>query len=241
MKLTFLTMPLETRLQIYNYLQPGRFVVSDPPNLDEFSTNSNLEVDGDGEWQLLDVCCQVRFEAAPIFFRSMHLRHLFQMRLPYARRSYYQACTKEVIVDLGNMDSQTFIGFWLGDRTRVRQLRTCKFVSERVLRNFNGDPQEKVRVLFSLLKRFKRYDPYHMNLPSQCKAKYVVFMVIPQSVAEQATHGVGVEDKISRVEVGLHMLVKHQSLTHAEIRIRRRQSNQRSKLAWSATSDKSRD
>lgn len=130
MRPTFLTLPLEIRLQIYEYVQPRKFIVPVRPSLQRFSDNDDLEPDDTAQWQLLDVCCQVRFEAAPTFFHSFHIGSNSETPLPDSLRPYYQACIKEIIFTLDDTGDEMFRQFWLGDQTHLRRLQTYKLVSE---------------------------------------------------------------------------------------------------------------
>jgi hypothetical protein len=147
-KPTFLTVPLEIRLEIYNYLPIEAMLPLRPPATPFSLPAYKHKVPPASNIAVLRTCKQVLFEATPIFYRSVYLGSastIFDTDLRRFR-PLIRASIKEITFDIPDEPSRFRI--WLTYIGRpFPNLRHCKLFLRSVILGYWPPTQMKIEVV----------------------------------------------------------------------------------------------
>lgn len=130
-KLTFLALPPEMRLEIYEKLISGPLALCwpEPECLSHMCNIQRLSSVG-----ILRTCHQIREEATPLFYRSVYVG--FSHKSPDSRLQYTQLSTRANVREAAFEYPWTHpraLNLWLGSSNAFRNLKHCKLFLDRSL------------------------------------------------------------------------------------------------------------
>lgn len=180
---TFLALPLEVRWQVYTYLIPSRPITVRSNDHKTFSHGGTSHPNMCNDLHLLDVCCQIRFEAAPLFFRSVYLGSACDLDKPSLQimplRPFYRLCVREAMFDIpGRSNGLLDLQRWLHDANHFPCLQTCKMVHEQGYRDNGTGPQLKIHTLNDIFKQAQVHTlSTGVQPPRPLKTQCIIFFV----------------------------------------------------------------
>jgi hypothetical protein len=143
-KITFLTLPLEIRLAIYEYLPSGPLAVCRPVS----TTLPHVQnIQPDHRIAILHTCQQIRAEAIPIFYRSVFIgscERLLESNSP-TLSAICNASVKMAYCDVP--DTPFLFRTWLGFRNPFPYLKRCKLFVQKDLPFAHPSPEERIASL----------------------------------------------------------------------------------------------
>ncbi len=162
--LTLLTLPLEIRLQIYEYLHGGSLALRRPkstiiPLVARLHLPSSVAI--------LQTCRQLRDEATPVFYKSVFLGEaitLSESYLPGMNR-LCRGSVQEALIE-GAQNTSTFC-MWLRSGNPFSNLKRCKISLESGFPVIPPIPEGKIAVLELELANCQRvfFSPYFTKRP----------------------------------------------------------------------------
>jgi len=152
-KITFLTLPPEIRLAIYEYLPTGPLAIRRPvstvlPHVQSIQPDYRIAI--------LHTCRQTREEAIPIFYRSVFIGSCERL---HASNSPTLSALCNASVKMASCDVPTtpfLFRAWLDFRNPFPNLKHCKLFMKKDPPFLNPTSEGKIAVLGQELQSFRR-------------------------------------------------------------------------------------